>query len=161
MAILLGKWYHCKDMERRGEKIRYSSVNLLQYIVSFLVNVFLSFPKLVKGISHCLLHSKQGHGFTPVYPSLRTKSIYSSCTYYFDQDPSVKPHKNNDHSYKTVGATVDTASFSKSLGRDLQPLFDQKFPLFPFEIASLKSTSTKNSTTISLFPSTSKLKQPS
>ena len=112
-------------MERHGEKTRYSSVNLLQDILSFLVNIFLSFPKLVKGISHCLLHSKQGHGFTPVYPSLRTKSISSSCTYYFDQDPSVKPHKNNDHPCKNHGAIVDTASFSESLGRDIQPLLDR------------------------------------
>ena len=86
----------------------------------------LSFPNIVKGISHCLLHSKQGDGFTPVYPSLRTKSIPSSCTYDFDQDPLVEPHKNNDHPYKNHGATVDIVSFFESLGRHLQPLLEQE-----------------------------------
>ena len=111
-------------MERHGKKIRYSSLNLLQDILSFLVNFFLLFPKLVKEISHGLLHSKQCHGLTPVHPFLRTKGISSSCTYDFDQDPSVKPHKNNDHPCKTHGATVDTTSFSESLGRDLKPFSD-------------------------------------
>ena len=103
---------------------------------------FLSFPKLVKGISHCLLHSKQGHGFSHVYPSLRTKIIHSSCTYDFSQDPSVEPHKNNGDPCKTHGATVDIASFSESLDTDLQPLSNRECPLFSFEISSLNSTAT-------------------
>ena len=104
---------------------------------------FLSFPKLVKEISHGLLHSKQGHGPTPVQPYLRTKGISSPCTYDFDQDPLFKIHKSNDHPCKNHGATVDTASFSKSLGRDLQPFFDQECHLFPSELASLISTATE------------------
>ena len=130
-------------MERHGKKLRYSSVNLLQDILSFLVIFFLSFPKLVKRISHCLLHSKQGHGFTPVYPSFRTENISSACTYDFDQDPSVEPHKNNNNPCKTHGATVDTTSFSESRGRDIQPLSDREFPLFPSQLASLNSNATK------------------
>ena len=93
-------------MERHGEKISYSTLNLLQDILSLLVIFFLSFPKIVKEISHYLLHSKQGQGLTPVYPSLRTKSIPSSCTYVFDQDTSAKPHKKKDHPYETHGATI-------------------------------------------------------
>ena len=84
----------------------------------------MSFPNLVKGIFHCLLHSKEGHGFIPVHPCLQIESISSSCTYDFDQDPSIEPHKKNDHPCKTHGATVDTTSFSESLGRDLQPFSD-------------------------------------
>jgi len=34
---------------------------------------------------------------TPVYPSLRAESIYSYCTFDFDQDLSFEPQKNNDH----------------------------------------------------------------
>ena len=81
-------------MEKHGEKIWYSSLNLLQDILSLLVNFFLSFPKLVKEISHGLLHSKQGLGPTPVHPSLGTEGISSPCTYDFDQDPSVNLHKS-------------------------------------------------------------------
>ena len=96
-------------MEMHGEKIRYSSVNFLQDILSFLVNLFLSFPKLVKAIYNGLLHSKQGHRPTLIHPYLINKGISSPCTYDSDQDPLVKPHKNNDHPCKTHGATFDTA----------------------------------------------------
>ena len=160
MVILLGKGYHHKYMERHGGKIRHLSVYLLKDILSFIVNFFLSFPKLVKGISHSLLHSKQGHGFTHVYISLRTGIISSSCTYDYDQDPSVEPRKNNDHPYKNPSATVDTTSFSESLGRNPQPLSHREFPLFPFESSSLNSTSTENSANISLSPTTLELKKP-
>ena len=87
-----------------------------------------------------------------MYPSLRTKSIPSPCTYDFYQDPSVKPHKRNDHPYKTHGATIDTACF-----------FDQECPLFPSELASLSCTAIEQSSALSLSPplkSLSSLHQP-
>ena len=145
-------------MERHGKQIRHSSLNLLQDILSFLVIFFLSFPNLVKEISHGLVHSKQGHGLTHVHPSLRTKDIPSSCTYDFYQDPSVKPHKNNDHPYKTHGATVDSASFFESLGRDLQHFSDQEYSLFPSELASLCPTSIDHPVALSLSPTALELK---
>ena len=148
-------------MERNGEKIRYSSVNLLQDILSFLIKKFLSFPNLVKIFFDCLLHSKQGHGFTPIYPYLRTKTISSSCTYDFDQDPLVEPHKKGDHPCKTHCATIDTASFSESLGRDIQRLSDRECPLVPSQLVSWNSTATEQSAAISLCPTTIELTQPS
>ena len=131
-------------MERHGKnknKARKGAFSPRYLILSR--KFFLSFPKLVKEISHGLLHSKQGHGPTPVHPSLRIGYIPSPCTYDFDQDPSFNTHKNNDHPCKNHGATVDTTSFYESLGRDLQPFSDQEGHLFPFELASLSSTATE------------------
>ena len=69
----------------------------------------------MSAINHGKLHSKQGHGLTPVTPFLRTEGISSSCTHDFVQYSSINPHKNNGHPYKTHGAIVDPESFSKSL----------------------------------------------
>ena len=109
-------------MERHGKnKIKeIRGVSSPRYLI-LSCKFFLSFPKLVKEISHGLLHSKQGHRPTPIHPSLRTEGISSPCTYDFDQDPSVKPHMKNDHPCKNHGATVHTASFFESLWRDIQP----------------------------------------
>ena len=97
-----------------GEKIRYSSLNLLQDVLSFLVNSFLYFPKFVKIVFHCLFHSNQNHGFTPVYPSLRTESISSSCTFDFDQDPSFEPHDIKYHPCEPHETKVDNTSVPHS-----------------------------------------------
>ena len=94
-------------MEIHDEKIRYSSFGFLQDLLSFLVNFFLSFPKLFKTTFHCSLHSKQNHEFTLVYPSLRTESISSSYTFDFDQDPSFEPHDIKDHPCEPHETKVD------------------------------------------------------
>ena len=94
--------------------MRYSNANLIPDILSFLVNVFLSFPRPVNFFFHCLLHSKQGHRLTLVYISLRTENISSSCTYDFGQDLSFEPHKSDDYPCKTHGTIVDNTSFSHS-----------------------------------------------
>ena len=72
------------------------------------------FAKLVKRISQCLLHSKQNHEFTPIYLSLRTESISSSCTYDSDQDLSFEAHKNNYHPCNPHDTQVDITSFPHS-----------------------------------------------
>ena len=140
--------------------MRYSTVNLLQDILSFLVNCFLSFPRLVKTVFCCLWYSEQGQGFTPVCPSLRTENIPSSYTPEFDQDPSVKPHNKNDPPYKTHDATVDTTSLFVPLGNDLQPQFDQEYPPLPSESASLNPIVMGQYANIALSPTTLELKQP-
>ena len=97
-------------METHEEKIRYSSFSFLQDLLSFLVNFFLSFPKIVKTVFHCSLHSKQNHEFTHVYPSLWSESISSSCTFDFDQDPSFEPHDIKYHPCEPHETIVDNTS---------------------------------------------------
>ena len=86
-------------------------MNFLQDILSFLINYFMSIPELVKTIFHCLLHSKQNHKFTPVYPSLQTESISSSCAYDFDQELLFEPHDIKDQPCDPHDTTVDVTSF--------------------------------------------------
>ena len=111
---VLGKWAHCKNMEMHDEKIRYSSFIFLQDVLSFLVKFFLSFPKIVKTVFHCSFPSQQNHEFTHVYPSLWTKSISSSCTFDFDQDPSFEPHDIKYHPCEPHETKVDNTSVPHS-----------------------------------------------
>ena len=75
-------------MEKHGKKKNkvLKGASSPRYLILYR-KFFLSFPNLVKEISHGLLHSKQGHGLTHAHPSLRTEYIPSSRTYDFDQDP--------------------------------------------------------------------------
>ena len=89
-------------MGRLDEKTRYLGSNFLQNTLAFLVNIFFSFPKFIKIIYHGLFHSKQSFEFTPVYPSLQTESISSSCTSDFNQDllpeiPDIKRQSSGPH----------------------------------------------------------------
>ena len=113
---------------------------------------------MVKESFHFLLHLKQGQGFTPVYPSLRTENIPLSCTYDFDQDPSIDQLKKNDHPCKNHDATIDTTSFFDPPGKDLQPSSDQECPPLPFELTSLNSISIGQYASMSLSPTTLELK---
>ena len=86
-------------------------MNFLQDILSFLVNYFLSIVELVKTIFHCLLHSKQDHGFTPVYPSLQTEIMSPSCAFDSDLDPSFELYNINNHRCEPHDTKVDTTLF--------------------------------------------------
>ena len=122
------------------ENIRYPSFSFLQDVLSFLVKIFLSFPKLVKIVFHYSLHSKLNHEFTPIYPSLRTKSISSSCTFDFDQDPSFEPHDIKDHPCEPDETTVDNISVAHS---PFLPIFQtdtDHFTYLLFFMISLQST---------------------
>ena len=92
------------------KRIRYSSFSFLLYALSFFVNILLSIPKLVKTVFHYALHSKQNHEFTPVYPSLRTESIPSPCTFDFDQELSFEPHDIKGHPCEPHETMTDNTS---------------------------------------------------
>ena len=96
------------------KKMRYSSFSFLQDVLSLLVKFFLSFPKLVKTVFHCSLHTKQNHEFTPVYPSLRTESIPSLCMFDVDQYLSFKPYDIKGHPCDPLEAIVDNTSIPHS-----------------------------------------------
>ena len=134
--------------------MRYSTVNFFQGILYFLVIFLLSFLRQVKGAFHFLLHSKQGHGFTPIYPSLRTESTPSSCTYDCDQDTLAEPHKKKDHPCETHGTIVDISA-------DIVHLSDQERSLITSELASVNSTIKEQSAAMTLSPTTSELRKPS
>ena len=101
-------------MERYDEKIIYSTVYLLQDVLSFLVNFFLYFPNPVKIVFHFLLHSKENHEFTPIYPSLKIERISSSFAYDFDQELLFEPHEIKDYPCEPHDTTVDITSVPHS-----------------------------------------------
>ena len=72
----------------------------------------MSFPKLVKIICHCLLHSKQDHGFTYVYPSLQIENISPYSIFNSDQDPLFELHNINDQLCESHNTKVDTTLLS-------------------------------------------------
>ena len=96
------------------KRIRYSSFNFLLDALSFFVNLLLSIPKLVKTVFHYALHSQQNHQFTPVYPSLRTESFPSPCTFDFDRDLSFEPHDLKGHPCEPHETTANNTSISHS-----------------------------------------------
>ena len=83
-------------------------------MLSFLLNFFISFLKLVKRISHCLLHSKQNHAFNPIYHSLKIENISSSYAYDFEQDLLFEPHEIKKQPCEPHDTKVDTISSSHS-----------------------------------------------
>ena len=60
------------------------------------------------------MHSKEGHGFTPVHPCLQIESISSSCTYDSKKDLSFDSHKNNDQPYGPHDTKFDITFFPHS-----------------------------------------------
>ena len=81
---------------------------------SFFLNILLSIPKLFKTNFHYALHSEQSYEFTPVYPSLRTKSFPSPCTFDFDRDLSFEPYDLKGHSCKPHETTTNSTSIPHS-----------------------------------------------
>ena len=60
------------------------------------------------------MHSKQNHEFTPLYPSLRTESISSSCTFDFDQNHLFEPHDIKDQPFQPHDTIVEVTSLPNS-----------------------------------------------
>jgi hypothetical protein len=88
-----------RDMEEKYGKIRYLSLSLVQEVLFYFINIFLSFPEFVKRIFLQLLHSNEAHRSALVYPSLQTVGIPpSSCIIDIHQTPSSKPYDVHDHS---------------------------------------------------------------
>ena len=102
---------NCFDKLRKGQETIYKK---WQDVLSFLVKLLLSFPKLVKTTFHYALHSKQHHEFTPIYPSLRTEIIPSPCMFDFDWDLSFKPHEIKGHPCEPHETSIDNTSIPHS-----------------------------------------------
>ena len=69
-----------------GGRSRHSSPRFFQDALSYLVIFLLSFLKFIKTVFSSLVHPESSHGHIPVYPSLRTESVASSCTLDFVLD---------------------------------------------------------------------------
>jgi hypothetical protein len=93
-------------MEEKYGKIRYSSLSLVQEVLFYVINIFLSFPKFFKIIFLHLLHSNEPQRSTLVYPSLKTVGTPPSCIADIHQAPSSEPYDVHDH-YFELNETKD------------------------------------------------------
>ena len=80
----------------------YSGLCFFQDALSYLVILLLSFPIFIKTAFYGSAHSKQSYEYIPVYPSLQTESVASSCTFDYGLDfylgePDVKGHPSEIH----------------------------------------------------------------
>ena len=98
-----------------SERLRYSSLSFFQDVLSCLVSLFLSFPKFIKTTFYGSIRSEQRYEYILVYPSLRTKSIASSCTFYFDQDVSPEAHEVKGHPCEPHETSVNSVSIAPNL----------------------------------------------
>ena len=98
-----------------GERVRYFIFHFFQDALSCLVSLFLSFPKFIKTTFHGSFHSEQSYEYIPVYPSLRTESIASSCTFNLDRDLSPKAHDIKGHPCEPHETTVGNISILPNL----------------------------------------------
>ena len=97
------------------EMLRNLSLRFFQDALSCLVSLFLSFPKFIKKSFYGSIRSEQSFAYIPVYPSLWTKSLASSCTFDFDQDISPKSHDIKGHPCEPHETMVGNISISPNL----------------------------------------------
>jgi hypothetical protein len=100
-----------RDMEEQYGKIRYLRFSLVQEVLFFFINTFLSFPKFFKRIFLHLLCSNESQRSTLVYPSFQTVGIPPSCIADIHQVPSSEPCDVHDHSYELNETKVDLVPF--------------------------------------------------
>ena len=103
-------------MKIHGEKVRYSSFCFFQDAFSCLVILFLSFPKFIKTAFDGSFRLEQSYEYIPVYPSLQTESIASSCTFDFDRDFSLEAHDVKGHPCEPHETSVNSVSTAPNLG---------------------------------------------
>jgi hypothetical protein len=99
------------DMEEKYGKIRYSSLILVQEVLFYFINIFLSFPKFFKRIFLHLPCLNESQRSTLVYPSFQTVGIPPSCINDIHQDPSSEPYDVHDHSCEINETKVELVPF--------------------------------------------------
>ena len=140
--------------------MRYSAIFHLD-ILSFLVHIFLYFPGLAKKKFLYLSLSGKYPRSTHVYPSLRTRKSPFPFTYDLEQNPSSKPHEENNHPYETHEVASNPMPFSDPSDRDLQSPYDLEHPLHSPKWVALNSMVKGPYATTTLTSPTSNIQEPS
>ena len=98
-----------------SERVRYSNLCCFQDALSCLVSLFLSFPKFIKTTFYGSIRLEHSYEYIPIYPSLRTKSIASSCT--CDSDPyfSLETHDIEGHPFEPHETSINSVSVVPNL----------------------------------------------
>ena len=104
-----------------GERLRHSSLRFFRDALSCLVSLFLSFPRFIKTTFYGLIHSEQSYEYIPIYPSLRTESVGSSCTSGFDLDFSLETQDVKDLPCEIHETSVDSVAITPNLVSPISP----------------------------------------
>ena len=104
-----------------GERLRYSILHLFQEALSCLVSWFLSFPRLIKIAFYGSIRSEQNYKYIPVYPSLRTESVASSCTSGYDLDFYLGAHDVKGHPCEIHETSDDSVAIVPNLVSPISP----------------------------------------
>ena len=105
----------------RGGRSRCSSLHFFQEALSYLVSLFLSFPKFIRTVFYGSTHFGQSYEYIPVYPSLRTESVASSCTSGFDLEFSLEAHDVKDHPCEIHETSDDSVAIVPNLVSPISP----------------------------------------
>ena len=103
------------------ERLRYSSLRFFQDALSCLVSFFLSFPRFIKTTFYGSIHSEQRYEYILVYPSLRTKSIASSCTSDYGLDFYPGAHDVKGHPFEIHETSDDSLAIVPNLVSSISP----------------------------------------
>ena len=104
-----------------GERLRCSSLRFFQEALFYLVSLFLSFPKFIRIVFYGSTHFGQSYEYIPVYPSLQTESVASSCTSGFDLDFSPEAHDVKGHPCEIHETSDDSIAIAPNLVSPIYP----------------------------------------
>ena len=104
-----------------GGRSRYSSLRFFQDALSYIVSLFLYFPRLIKIYFYGSTHSEQSYEYMHVYPSLRTKSVASSCTSGHGLDFYPGAHNVKGHPCEIHETSDDTLAIVTNLVSPIYP----------------------------------------
>ena len=100
---------------------RYSSLCFFQEALYYLVSLFVSFPKFIRTVFYGSTRSEQNYEYIPVYPSLRTKSVASSCTSDYGLDLYPRAHDVKGHPCEIHETSDDRLAIVPNLVSPISP----------------------------------------
>ena len=104
-----------------GRRSKHLSLHFFQDALYYLVSFLLSFLRFIKTTFYSPAHPKQSHEYVPVYPSLRTERIVSSCTSGYDLDFYPRAHDVKVHPYEIHETSDDSVAIVPNLVSPLSP----------------------------------------
>ena len=104
-----------------GERSTYSSLRFFLDALSYLVSLFLSFPRFIKTTLSGSTHSEQSYEYIPIYSSLQTESVASSYTSDFGLDFYLGAHDVKGHPCEIHETSDDSLAIVPNLVTPISP----------------------------------------
>ena len=104
-----------------GGRSRYLSLRFFQDALSYLVSFLLSFTIFIKIAFYGSAHSEWSYEYILFYPSLRTKSVMSSCTSDYGLDFYPGAHDVKGHPCEIHETSDDSLAIVPNLVSPISP----------------------------------------